>query len=146
MKTLRDESARAEIAERVGRLTPDTRARWGKMDSTRMLAHVNDALRMATGELPVPFKKTPLRFRIVRTALIYWLPFPKGAPTAPQLINRSPGELAREADELRQRLAAFPDDVPGGWPVHPVFGQLSATEWGALGYKHLDHHLRQFGV
>jgi hypothetical protein len=27
-----------------------------------------------------------------------------------------------------------------------VFGRISGRSWGALQYKHLDHHLRQFGV
>ena len=28
----------------------------------------------------------------------------------------------------------------------PMFGPLSRDEWGVLGYRHLDHRLRQFGV
>jgi hypothetical protein len=30
--------------------------------------------------------------------------------------------------------------------VSPLFGPLTGREWGALAYKHADHHLRQFGV
>jgi len=26
------------------------------------------------------------------------------------------------------------------------FGKLSGKEWGELMYKHIDHHLRQFGA
>ncbi|MGH9801334.1 MAG: DUF1569 domain-containing protein, partial [Blastocatellia bacterium] len=31
-------------------------------------------------------------------------------------------------------------------PEHPAFGKLSTKDWGALTYKHMDHHFRQFGV
>jgi hypothetical protein len=146
MKSLRDAATRAEVVQRVRRLAPDTQRQWGTMDCTKMLAHVNESLRMATGELPVRFKKTPLRFRLVRNAVIYLLPFPKGTPTAPELISRTPEEFGAEADAFCRRVEAFPQEVPGGWPVHPVFGQLSAKDWGVLAYRHTDHHLRQFGV
>ncbi len=29
---------------------------------------------------------------------------------------------------------------------HPAFGNISTNEWGIAAYKHMDHHLRQFGV
>lgn len=29
---------------------------------------------------------------------------------------------------------------------HSFFGKLTSQQWAALIYKHLDHHLRQFGV
>jgi hypothetical protein len=145
-KSLADASARDEIVQRIGRLTPQTPARWGKMDCPKMLAHIGDALKMATGELHVPFKRTPLRLWPVRTLFIYWLPMPKGAPTAPVLVRRTADEWQREVDDVCGRLRAFPPQVDGEWPVHPVFGPMTARDWGVLGYKHLDHHLRQFGV
>jgi len=30
--------------------------------------------------------------------------------------------------------------------VHAFFGSLTGAEWGVSTYKHLDHHLRQFGA
>jgi hypothetical protein len=29
---------------------------------------------------------------------------------------------------------------------HPFFGKMNTDEWNALMFKHLDHHLRQFGA
>ena len=29
---------------------------------------------------------------------------------------------------------------------HPFFGKVTPREWSIGMYKHLDHHLRQFGV
>jgi hypothetical protein len=147
MKTLQQASERDEIIERLGRLRPDAAGQWGKLTCHRMVAHVADALRMAMGELPVPFKRTPLRFGPVKHMVIYWLPFPRNAPTAPELLHRELGGWDDEVRAVRDRIAAFPEgDPPGGWPVHPVFGRLSGRDWGALQYRHVDHHLRQFGA
>jgi hypothetical protein len=37
---------------------------------------------------------------------------------------------------------------PQGCTTHPhaFFGSLTPDEWAILMYKHLDHHLRQFGA
>jgi hypothetical protein len=147
MKSLQQASHRAEIVERLDRLTADAPRQWGSMTCTKMLAHVADALRMTTGELPTRFKRTPMRFGPVKRLIIYWLPFPKGTPTAPELLSREPGAWHEEAQAVRDCLARFPEgDPPGGWPVHPVFGTLTGRDWGTLQYRHVDHHLRQFGV
>jgi hypothetical protein len=148
MKTFWDRDAREDLCRRVDRLTPDAKAQWGKFNATQMLAHLNDAMRMSMGELQVPPKNLPIRYPPLKQLIIYALPFPKGAPTAPALLARCDGaDFAREKAEFRgvaERLGQKPaDDV---WPEHPAFGKLSHRAWGVLGYRHADHHLRQFGV
>ena len=32
------------------------------------------------------------------------------------------------------------------WKAHPIFGHFTKAQWGQMQYKHLDHHLNQFGV
>jgi hypothetical protein len=116
------------------------------MDAPQMVAHLLASVRMATGELPTAPKRTPLRHTPLKQLIIYVLPFPKGTPTAREL-QPVPGPWQREVDELRASLDRFVKrDRKGAWPVHPAFGQLSARGWGVLTYRHLDHHLRQFGV
>jgi hypothetical protein len=138
---------RRSVIERIGRLRPDSQARWGKFTAPRMVVHLTDALRMATGELPVKPKRTPLRFTPLKQLAIYVLPFPKGVPTAPELIARSPSAWNGEVAALTDMLEGFGDrPLNAVWPVHPVFGTMSARAWGALAYRHCDHHLRQFGV
>lgn len=113
-----------------------------------MLAHLNDSFLMATGDLPVASKKLPLRYFPLKQLVIYVLPFPKGAPTAPEIIKR--GATARFEEErtafrtYADRLAAKP--VTDTWPEHPAFGPLTHRAWGVLEFRHIDHHLRQFGV
>jgi hypothetical protein len=112
-----------------------------------MVVHLTDALRMATGELPVKPKRTPLRFTPLKQLAIYVLPFPKSVPTAPELLVRTPSAWNGEVEALIGMVERFgnrPANVT--WPVHPVFGTMSAHAWGAQVYRHCDHHLRQFGV
>jgi len=146
--TIWDSSVRNSIADRAQRVTAESTPRWGKFNATGMMAHITDSLRMALGDLPVKSKKLPLRFKPVRHVIIYYLPMPKGAPTAPELIARCSSAVLDDEKkafaELLNRVAA----VPPGTKLndHPAFGDLSYDEYGALIAKHTDHHLRQFGV
>lgn len=147
MKTLFDGVARAEINKRVGALRPDAQRKWGTMTVEKMLAHVADGLRAALGELAVEPKNTPFRFAPIRYLILYVLPFPKGAPTAPELLARQPESIETEiraVQSLLERLAQRANQET--WPVHGAFGKMSGQDWGVLHYRHLDHHLRQFSA
>lgn len=121
--------------------------RWGKMTAPQMLAHLTDWMMMAKGELPTLFRNGFLQFAPVKQLAIYWLPFPKGVPTAKELISRVPSDWKTERAALCNHMNSFETMHPDGtWPVHPAFGMLSPEAWGVLGYRHTDHHLRQFGV
>lgn len=147
MKTLHSERDRAEIADRLNRLSPGQEARWGKMNAPQMVVHLADALRMATGDLAVRGKDTFLRYPPVKKLIIYVLPFPKGAPTARELQSRVPTSWGREMADLQALITGFAAHANRSeWPNHPVFGRMSREDWGALAYKHSDHHLKQFGA
>lgn len=147
MRTLFDVEDRLLVTERLDRLALHSAPRWGQMDCAQMLAHLADGLRMAIGELPTRPKRGPLRFGPLRHAVIYWLPFPKDAPTAPELITRRAVDCPTEMRELKRLILRFVSRAGASeWPEHPAFGQLSEQDWGVLAYKHIDHHLRQFGV
>ncbi|HEX8695855.1 MAG TPA: DUF1569 domain-containing protein [Longimicrobium sp.] len=146
-KTIFDPEARASLLARMERIPPDRAPAWGKMSAPQMLCHVSDALRSALGDLPVRSKgKKLFTHPVMRWLLIYVLPWPKGAPTAPELLTTGPAEWRADLAafrELAERMAAR--DPGGAWPAHPLFGALSGKAWGDLTYRHLDHHLRQFG-
>jgi len=143
-----DPSVRASFADRAKKLTPETKAQWGKFNAGAMMAHLNDSYRMALGELVVPSKNLPLRYPPIKQLVIYVLPFPKGAPTAPQLLTRCDG--ASFADEQQAMLKMFERlaAVKPGDPLqeHPAFGVLTHNAYGVLMARHTDHHLKQFGV
>jgi hypothetical protein len=145
-RTLWAEADRHAILIRLERLSPDAVPRWGRMDASRMIVHVTDALRMATGELRCAGLKSPLRLPIVKQLAMFYLPWPRGVPTAPELLLRTPEQWATELAALRAAIEAFAGKPQNGaWPFHPGFGRLSGGEWGRLMYRHLDHHLTQFG-
>ena len=149
MHTLLDAADRDAILRRLAALTPTSPRRWGSMSVGDMLCHLYESTRMALGELPVK-SKGARAFQVfpLKHLLLYVVPFPKGAPTAPELLQGVPGDDF-EADKARlgevlTRIGLCPHEGPG--PEHPLFGPLSRQEWGAATYKHTDHHLRQFGL
>ncbi len=147
MKTLWNARDREGLLARLDRLSPDSRPRWGKFTSTRMLAHVNDAMRMSAGSLSTSLKRTPVRFPIVKQLAVYFVPWPKGVPTVPELLERgSRAEWEAERAEFPKTVEEFvsrPKDAP--LPLHPAFWRLSRRAWGRLAWRHIDHHFRQFG-
>lgn len=148
MPTLWNQNTRNEVLARLGRLTPDTPGRWGKFTCPDMLGHLNDSMLMALGDVTPRSKKGPLRWFPLKQLIIYVVPFPNGAPTAPELITRT-GRCVWDQEvtafkELLGRLAARADSTV--WPPHPAFGAMSRRDWGVLGYKHIAHHFSQFGA
>jgi hypothetical protein len=149
MHSLWNEVDRTNLLTRVDKLTPNLKPLWGRMSASQTLAHLTDWMRMAIGELKVASKKTPLRFPPLKQLLIYVLPFPKNVPTSPELLKSDPGpwtEEMRDFAGLVRRALQKRSDPNAKWPDHPVFGQISVRAWGVLGYRHTDHHLRQFGL
>ncbi|MBI4500507.1 MAG: hypothetical protein HY700_05040 [Gemmatimonadetes bacterium] len=129
MASLFDVNARTGLKGRLAALQPDPRPRWGRFTAPQMLAHLNDALWMPLGDLPTVPKSLPIRYPPLKQLIVCLLPFPRGAPTSPELLARI-GARA-EATE---------------WPLHPAFGRLSCRARGVLGYRHVDHHFGQFGI
>src|SRR4051812_42772378 len=87
-KSLSNASAREELLDRMQRLSPEAMARWGKMTAPQMLAHLADWMLMAKGEIRIAPRNKVLRYPPLKQLVIYWLPFPRGVPTAPELISR----------------------------------------------------------
>jgi hypothetical protein len=146
VKSLWNDADRRELGERIARLTPAHEPLWGRMTAPQMVAHLAAAIRMATGELPIPPRRTPFRHPVIKQLLVYFVPIPKGLPTAREL-QRAPGSWAADVADLRAMLDAFAArDRLLAWPAHPALGPLGAHAWGVLALRHCDHHLRQFGV
>lgn len=145
MATLWDPSSRAQLLARIRKLSPDSPGKWGRMNARQMLAHITDAGKMALGEITAKSKKLPIRYPPLRELFIYVLPFPRNAPTAPELLGRTvedwPAGL-RDFEAVTDRLVSKSSGV---FPEHPAFGNMGARAWGVLIYRHTDHHLRQFG-
>ena len=154
LKSLWHEPARRELRSRLTRLTPDATPQWGQLTAPRAIAHLIDAARMALGDVAVRPRRGGLRLQLlhlapVRSTFIYVLRFPKNVPSAHELFVTQPRRWADDLatlDELLERLAVRAAEHDPQWPPHPYFGHLSTRAWGVLGYRHTDHHLRQFGA
>ena len=139
---------RTAICQRIGSVTSASVPRWGRMDAKAMLTHLMQSALMALGELPVACKsKRAFQVFPIKHLILHVVPFPKGAPTAPELLvpdAASIDAIRSELVSLVGRIGAGPREGYG--PAHPLFGRLSFREWAVATYKHMDHHLRQFGA
>lgn len=148
MKSLSDESARSAVILRLSALASDAQPAWGRLTAPRMLCHAADTLRMALGELPTapPTKLAFTRFPL-KQLLLYIVPMARNLPTAPELLTTAPDSFEADRERVAKLIQRFADTPASGMgPRHPFFGPLSWPQWAALQWRHLDHHLRQFGV
>lgn len=141
-----DTARRDALVARLDRLRHDQPPRWGKMSAPQMVTHMIEAFRMRDGELSIRRMRVPLR-QLVKWVALYVLPFPKGAPTARELLTRKPTTWDADVAALRAAiLAATRPAAQARIGDHPIFGHMTADDWGVLLHKHTDHHLRQFDV
>ena len=148
MGSILNDDDRTAICQRIGSVTSASVPRWGRMDARAMLHHLRLSALMALGELPVACKsKRAFQVFPIKHLILHVVPFPKGAPTAPELLvsdTASVDAIRSELVSLVERIGKGPREGYG--PVHPLFGRLSFREWGVATHKHTDHHLRQFGA
>lgn len=150
MKSLFNLSDVNEVINRINQLTPETKALWGTMSVSQMLAHCNVTYEMAYENIhpkPNAFMKLILK-SFVKKSVVSETPYNKSIRTAPVFIIKEEKDFAKEKERLinyikkTQELGeAFFD----GKESHS-FGALNKIEWNNMFYKHLDHHLHQFGV
>lgn len=145
--SLYDTAGLATMLARLEGLQPDAIRQWGKMSVAQMLAHCQQPLRVALGELPLRRSLVGFLFgRIAKKKLLAPAPWSQGMPTAPEFRVHEPRDFAREKAALLALVQRFGQAGPAGLTrlPHPFFGPLSTDEWQALQWRHLDHHLRQF--
>jgi hypothetical protein len=150
VKNLFDRTAASEIETRLERLRPDTAAQWGRMNVAQAMTHCRLGLEMAVGDLRPPRMLVGRLFGrlIKRLALGDEKPMRKNTPTVTGMQVADARELDVERQQLRAAIDRLVSVGRAGCTTHPhaFFGPLTPDEWGVLMYKHLDHHLRQFGV
>ncbi len=150
MKNLFEAPTADEIKKRIARVKPDSERRWGTMNAAQALAHCSAAMEWAVGD------KTPPRMLLGRIvgAMVKPMvlgndePMRRNSPTAKDLLVMDARDLETERERLCGLIDRFVAAGPPGCTAHPhtFFGRLTPEQWAALTYKHLDHHLRQFGV
>ncbi len=138
------------VIGRIQQLTPQTQPQWGKMNVAQMLAHCNVAYEMTFENIhPKPgiFMRWMLK-ALVKSGVTNEVPYKKNVRTAPAFLITDERDFNKEKTRLIQYIekcvslgAAHFD----GKESHS-FGNMNSTEWNNMFYKHLNHHLGQFGV
>jgi hypothetical protein len=145
------EAARVkEVKQRMAQLRPNSERLWGQMNPAQALAHCSRGIELAVGD------RTPPRALLGRIigrmvkplALGNDEPMRRNSPTVKELVVQDERDLGTERERLCELIDRFAASGPEGCTTHPhsFFGRLTPEEWATLMYKHLDHHLRQFGV
>ena len=153
MKDLFDPILVEQTKQRILQLRLESERQWGSMGIAQTLAHCTSGIEMAMGvfqakrasfpaNLIGPLIK-PLVFRDDK-------PIRRNSPSSPELFptDSAKCEFISERSRLIAAIESFASQGPAGcsrYP-HPFFGPLNPQQWAILMYKHVDHHLRQFGV
>lgn len=145
MPSLLNPTDRDMILHRLRRLQPSTQPQWGTLTAPTMVCHLADQIRVGLGDLPVQRIDTVARRTLLKWLFVYspLRPPPGKIKTAPEMLATEPTTWAQDlaqVETLISRLASAPKTA-----AHPFFGPLSRGGWCRLAWKHLDHHLRQFG-
>jgi hypothetical protein len=150
MKNMFEAARVEELKQRMARLRPGNERLWGKMNAAQALAHCSGTIEMALGERNPPRMLLGRIFgRMVKPmALGNDEPLRRNTPTVKGFAVQDERDLAAEWERLRGLIDRFAAARPEGCTPHPhgFFGPLTPEQWATLMYKHLDHHLRQFGV
>jgi len=149
LKSLFNKNDFDAIIKRFNNLTPGLPGRWGKLNINQMLLHCRRGLEAAEGTRITP--QTLLGKIIspfVKSLVTNDKPFRHGSPSPAGTISIDTESFEIEKAKLIEQINKFHSGGISGCSTNPhaFFGRLTQEEWGALMYKHIDHHLKQFGV
>lgn len=150
MKNLYEAATAEEVKKRIARLGTSSERQWGKMNAAQALAHCSKPMEWAVGDSFEPRMFLGRIFGPIAKSKVLKdeKPMGRNAPTAKSLVVSDERDLESERKRLCTLIDRFASAGPKGCTTHPhtFFGPLTPEEWATLMYKHLDHHLRQFGV
>ena len=146
VKNLFDNAAKQEIVERISKLTPQSQRQWGKMDVAQMLAHLQMPLGIAIGAHTIKGNWL-MRMILPFFKKMLWddKPYKQSLPTDKTFIMADPKDFEMEKGKLLEMVSSFTEANMIN-EVHPVFGKMTKAQWSMASWKHIDHHLKQFGV
>lgn len=149
MKNIFNPIHTAEILNRIDKLSPNSQPQWGQMDVAQMLAHCSSFQDIAMGNsFPARGWLGIVIGRFVKPVFYNDKPLARNMSTIPTILIADEKEFEQERNMLKQNIITFQNNGPEQCSTHPhpFFGKLTAEQWGKGIYKHLDHHLKQFGV
>ncbi|MAZ26371.1 MAG: hypothetical protein CL868_04740 [Cytophagaceae bacterium] len=145
MKNLHEQPTYNETVERIAQLTPQSTATWGKMNVGQMLCHCKKPFEVILGKKDFGFKPNILLQWLFKKSIYNDKPWRKGMPTAKGFKVVEDKDFDHEKNELLMLIDAFRAQKAAEYN-HPAFGNFTQEQCGQMQYKHLDHHLKQFGA
>ncbi len=147
LKDLYDPTVKEGIIYRINKLTPQSQPQWGKMNVSQMLAHLQMPIGVAVGTHTLP---RTLFGRIVgplvKPMMYSEKPFKHDMPTDKSFImTGKEKDFEKEKNSFLNLVSNFKEKNVVN-EVHPFFGRMTKEQWSKAMYKHIDHHLQQFGV
>lgn len=147
MKSLLTEEGYTDITERLNQLSNKSERQWGKMSVGQMCWHCQYPLKLSLKNKENNSSGNWFIKIFFKKSLYNDKPLRKNLPTAPQLKTKEDKEFYKEYQELKSLIDQFYGvRSRENWYPHPTFGSFTKEQWGQMQYKHLDHHLTQFGV
>jgi len=148
-KTLFSKQALDLSIDRINQLQADTQPIWGKMNVSQMLDHCSETMKVVRGQKEI--KRSFLSYvlgNMLKSNFYNDKPFHKNGPTHKDFIITTTSDFEKAKQQLINHLVAFQEDGMEKCTSapHAFFGNLTKEQWGLGMYKHLDHHLQQFGV
>ncbi len=149
MNSLFDPATAQEIQKRIASLQINSPRMWGKMDVAQMMAHCNVSLEAATGKI---HPKRTLIAKLIGGFMHKMLtddkPMDKNLPTNPTYVMVDEKEFEKEKSRFIALVKQFSEGGEAGvtQSPHAFFGKITPMQWSSGTWKHLDHHLRQFGA
>lgn len=147
IKNLFDPAVKKEILDRISKLTPQSQRQWGKMDVAQMMAHVQIPMGIAFGTHHIRSGGLmKLILPLFKKMLYDEKPWKKSLPTDKTFVmTGGHKDFDTEKNKLLDIVNRFTETNMIN-EKHPVFGKLTKEQWSKATWKHLDHHLKQFGV
>lgn len=149
MKNLFNQADVTEMISRMEKLTPETHRLWGKMNVAQMLAHCNVGMETAMGLNHIPrIFIGRIISPFLRKRVLSDMPFGRNSPTDKSYIFPEALDFHEQKSKAIASVRKYYEGGPSRWNPHPhpFFGKFTPEEWAIFQWKHLDHHLRQFGV
>ena len=144
-----NETDYAAIKNCINQLNAQNQRQWGQMSLSQALEHCGIQLKKALGIIPETAYEGPAMYRtsVGRWLLFYAMPWPKGVATPSQMDMLRNGATVADVQNSKLALLGLLEKVQSleHFNPHPFFGKMDKKDWGRLIWKHLDHHLRQFG-
>ena len=141
----------SEIIPKLDKLTSETKPLWGEMSSQRMVEHLTDTIKIASGKIKFPLEIPEDKIEKMQAFLDSDKPMARGivVPFAKKDEALRNEEIELAIDEFLLEWLDFDEhyaENESRTEAHPYYGQLNYEQWCRLHSKHLTHHFEQFGI